>query len=90
MRHFINVWLLMLKITSSPLRVAITHDGAAITADEDISPSCDRLLMYLSLLLIDARLAYLAYVSLVYAHDLMSKSLKDIQLQICHSMDSLL
>ena len=66
----------------------ITYDGAAITENEEMSPSCDRLLVYLWLLLIDERLP--AYISRVYAHDLMSKSLKDIQPQICHAMDSLL
>ena len=53
-----------------------------------MSPTCDRLLVYLWLLLIDERLP--AYISRVYAHDLMSKSVKDIQPQICHAMDSLL
>ena len=40
------------------------------------------------LTLIDTRL--LAYVARVYAHDLQTKSLKDIQPQLCDTMDSLL
>ena len=66
----------------------IVHDGAAVTAIEDMSPSCERLLVYLWLVLIDERLP--AYVSRVYAHDLQAKSLKDVQPQICQAMDSLL
>ena len=66
----------------------IEHDGAAITANEEMSPSCERLLVYLWLVLIDDRLP--AYVSRVYAHDLQSRSLKDVQPQICQAMDSLL
>ena len=66
----------------------IVHDGAAITQNEEISPSCERLLVYLWLALVDDRLP--AYVSRVYAHDLQSKSLKDVQPQICQAMDSLL
>ena len=66
----------------------MTHDGAVLTADEEISPTVERVAVYLWLQLIDARLP--AYISRVYAHDLQRKSLKDIQPQICDSMDSLL
>ena len=66
----------------------ITHDGTAVTTNEEMSASCERLVVYLWLTLIDDRLPL--YVSRVYAHDLQSKSLKDIQPQLCHSMDSLL
>ena len=66
----------------------ITHDGSPVTDDEELSPTCERLAVYLWLNLIDPRLP--AYIGRVYAHDLQSKSLKDVQPQICMSMDSLL
>ena len=44
--------------------------------------------VYIWLILIDQRLP--AYVARVYSHDLQKKSLKDLQPQICDSMDSLL
>ena len=66
----------------------IMYDGVAVTTNEVMSATCERLMVFLWLQLIDERLPL--YVSRVYAHDLQSKSLKDIQLQICHSMDSLL
>ncbi len=66
----------------------ITHDGERITVDEEMSPTVERLAVYLWLTLIDARLP--SFVSRVYAHDLASKSLKDIQPQICDAMNSLL
>ena len=67
---------------------SITHDGDAITADEELSPTCERLTVYLWLCLIDHRLP--AYVARVHANDLLTKSLKDLQPQICLAMDSLL
>ena len=66
----------------------ITYEGAAITADEEMTPSLERLAVYLWLNLIDVRLP--AYISRVYAHDLALRSLKDIQPQICEAMNSLL
>ena len=66
----------------------IEHDGAAITANEELTPTCERIAVYLWLTLIDQRLP--AYVARVYSHDLQKKSLKDLQPQICDSMDSLL
>ena len=66
----------------------IHHNGAAVTQDEVMSPSTERLAVYLWLTLIDERLP--AYIARVYAHDLASKSLKDIQPQISRSMDALL
>ena len=66
----------------------ITFDGAAVTENEDLSPTCERLLLYIWLTRIDQRLP--SYVARTYAHDLQSKSLRDIQPQICQSMDSLL
>ena len=66
----------------------LIHDGAPIDQNEEMSPTTERLAVYLWLNLIDERLP--AYVSRVFAHDLQTKSLKDIQPQICSAMDSLL
>ena len=64
------------------------HDGALPTADEVMSPTTERLAVYLWLSLIDNRLP--SYVARVYAHDLQSCTLKDIQPRLSQSMDSLL
>ena len=45
----------------------LIHDGAAPTTDEEMSPTLERLAVYLWLALIDERLP--AHVSRVYAHD---------------------
>ena len=66
----------------------LIHDGSAPSANEEMSPTTECLAVYLWLLLIDDRLP--AYVSCVYVHDLQTKSLKEIQPQICEAMDSLL
>ena len=66
----------------------VTFDGAAVTIDEFMSPTTERLAVYIWLNLIDARLPM--YVARVYAHDLTTKSLKDIQPQICQNLDSVL
>ena len=66
----------------------IVFDGVAITEDEIMSPTTERLAVYIWLSLIDSRLPM--YVARIYAHDLMSKSLKDLQPQICQNMESLL
>ena len=66
----------------------IRHDGAAVTVNEEMSPLCERLAVYLWLNLVDHRLP--AHVSKVYAHDLQGNSVKDLQPQICDAMDSLL
>ena len=66
----------------------LTHDGSPVTENEEMSPTTERLAVYLWLNLIDDRLP--SYVARVFAHDLQSKSLKDIQPQICAAMDSLL
>ena len=66
----------------------ITYDGERITASEELTPTCERLAVYLWLLLIDHRLP--AYIMRVYFHDLQRMSLKDLQPQICDAMDSLL
>ena len=66
----------------------LLFDGAALTDDEEMSPTTERLAVYLWLTKIDERLP--AFISRVYAHDLQSKSLKDIQPQLAESMDSIL
>ena len=66
----------------------IHHNGAAVATDEVMSPTTERLAVYLWLTLIDERLP--SYVARVYAHDLSTKSLKDIQPHISRSMDALL
>ena len=66
----------------------IHHDGAAVAADEVMSPTTERLATYLWLQLIDRRLP--AFVMRIYAHDLQAKSLKDLQPQLAENMDSLL
>ena len=66
----------------------LLYDGAALTEDEEMSPTTERLAVYLWLSLIDQRLP--SYVARVYAHDLQTKSLKDIQPQICSALESLL
>ena len=73
----------LLTITSG-----IQHNGAAVTVDEVMSPTTERLAVFLWLTLIDERLP--SYVARVYAHDLASKSLKDIQPYLSRSMDALL
>ena len=66
----------------------LQHDGEASTEDEVISPTTERLAVYLWLHSIDQRLP--GYAARVYAHDLQSKTLKDIQPQLSRSMDSIL
>ena len=55
----------------------LQHDGATPTSNEDLSPTTERLAVYLWITAIDPRLP--AYISRVYAHDLQSKRLKDLQ-----------
>ena len=52
---------------------AIKHDGENVTVNEEMSPTTERLGVFFWLYLIDERLP--AYVSRVYAHDLMTRSL---------------
>ena len=66
----------------------IEHDGARIAANEELTPTCERLAVYLWLNLIDQRLP--GYVARTYSHDLQKQSLKDLQPRICDAMDSLL
>ena len=81
---------IMAHLDDNLLTVAsgLQHDGAVVAQDEIMSPTTERLAVFMWLQLIDRRLP--AYVSRVYAHDLSSKSLKDIQPQIAENMDSLL
>ena len=51
----------------------LQHDGAVLVADECMSPTTERLAVYLWLSLIDKRLP--SYVARVYAHDLQTKTL---------------
>ena len=66
----------------------LLHDGEVIAEDEVMSPTVERLAVLHWLSLIDKRLP--TYVARVFAHDLQSKTLKDIQPQLALSMDSLL
>lgn len=66
----------------------LLHDGEDITANEELSPTSERLAVYLWLVLIDERLPN--YISRVYAHDLQKVTLKDLQPQIVDNMDLLL
>ena len=63
-------------------------DGQAVTVNEEMSPTVERLAVFLWLKLIDKRLPL--YVSRVYSHDLQTKSVKDLQPEICENLDSLL
>ena len=67
---------------------AIHHDGAVFVVDEELTPTCECLAVFIWLQLIDSRLP--AYMSRVYAHDLQNKSLKYIQLQLADSMETIL
>lgn len=66
----------------------LTFDGAVFNTNEEMSPSTERLAVFLWLHFIDERLPM--YVSRVYAHDLQSKSLKDMQPIISQNMECLL
>lgn len=55
----------------------LTFDGEPYRTNEEMSPSTERLAVYLWLHFIDDRLPM--YVARVYAHDLQTKSLKDMQ-----------
>ena len=81
---------IMAHLEDNLLTVAsgLQHDGVAPDADENMSPTTERLAVYLWLQLIDDRLP--AYVARVYAHELQMKTLKDIQPMLSQSMDSLL
>ena len=66
----------------------IQHNGQAVAQDEVMSPTTERLAVFFWLNLIDERLPN--YVARIYAHELSTKSLRDIQPQLSQSMDSLL
>ena len=66
----------------------LTFDGVLYNGNEDMSPSTERLAVFLWLHYIDERLPM--YVARVYAHDLQTKSLKDMQPIISQNMESLL
>ena len=66
----------------------VVFDGQAVTENEEMSPTVERLAVFLWLKLIDERLPL--YVARVYSHDLQTKSIKDLQPEICENIESLL
>ena len=66
----------------------IVFDGQKVTENEEMSPTVERLAVYLWLKLIDERLPL--YVARVYSHDLQTKSIRDLQPEICDNLESLL
>ena len=66
---------------------AIHYDGEDVIVDEELTPTCECLAVFIWLQLIDSHLP--ACVSRVYAHDLQNKSLKDIQPQLADSMKTI-
>ena len=66
----------------------IKFDGEAPTANEEMSPTVERLAVFLWLHFIDERLP--AYISRVYAKDLQTNSVKDLQPQISMNIKSIL
>ena len=66
----------------------LQHGGANVTADEVMSPTTERLAVYIWLTLTDSRLP--AYVQRVYAHHLQTKTTKDIQPVLSQSMGTIL
>ena len=66
----------------------LNHDGVVPTEDELLSPTAERLAVYLWLVIIDKRLP--AYISREYAHQLQTMTLKDIQPRLAENMESIL
>ena len=66
----------------------LIYDGQVYTSSEEMSPSTERLAVFLWLHYIDERLPM--YVSRVYSHDLQKMSLKDLQPTLSQNMQSLL
>ena len=66
----------------------LSHDGQAVAQNEELSPTTERLSVYLWLQLIDARLP--GYISMKYAHELQSMTLKDLQPRVSENMESIL
>ena len=81
---------IMAHIEDNLLTVAsgLQHDGEAPTMDETISPTTERLAVLMWLTMKDKRLP--TYIARIYAHDLQSTTLKDIQPRIAENMDSLI
>ena len=67
---------------------ALLFDGEVYNTSEEMSPSTERLAVFLWLHYIDERLPM--YVARVYAHELQSMTLKDLQPVISQNMNSLL
>lgn len=66
----------------------LLHDGEKVSADEEISPTVERLAVLRWLEVLDPDLP--AHISRSFAHDLQTKTLKDLQPQIADALDSLL
>ena len=66
----------------------LIHDGETPTGDESLSPTTERLAVYLWMTIIDKRLP--AYISREYSHDLQTMTLKDIQPCIAENIQSIL
>ena len=66
----------------------LLYDGELYTQSEDMSPSTERLAVFLWLHYIDERLPM--YISRVYSNDLQKLTLKDLQPTLSQNMDSLL
>ena len=66
----------------------LLFDEEVYTQSEEMSPSTERLAVFLWLYYIDERLPM--YVSRVYSHDLQRISLKDLQPTLSQNMSSLL
>ena len=64
------------------------HDGETPTEDESLSPTTERLAVYLWMTIIDKRLH--AYISREYSHDLQTMTLEDIQPRIAENIQSIL
>ena len=66
----------------------LSHDGEQPAENEELSPTTERLSVYLWLQLIDVRLP--GYISMKYAHELQSMTLKDLQPRVSENMESIL
>lgn len=67
---------------------SIKFEGETVEEDEEMSPTVERLAVLIWLQSIDERLP--AYVSRIYAKDLQTNSIKDLQPQISMNMQSIL
>ena len=66
----------------------LTHDGAVPDANENMSPTTERLAVYIWLQHIYQRLP--SHISRIYSHELQTMTLKDLQPRISESMDTIL